>query len=482
MDDLVFASAVELAARIADRDVSSVEVIDAHLAQIERHNEAINAVVTLDGERARARALAADEALARGESWGPLHGVPFTIKDALATAGLRTTSGFPPLADHVPQADASVVARLRGAGGVLLGKTNLPPLAGGGSADNPIFGRTNNPWNLDRTPGGSSGGPAAALAAGMTPLDIGSDAAGSLRIPAAFCGVYALKPTQSLVPLTGHIPPPPPMQAAQLLRYGPVLGPLTRSVADLALVLAIIAGPDGADWSVPPVPLTPAPQRPLQQRRFLWTDDFGGMPITSELRTGLSQLVASLEQFGCHVEELAPERVDMVQAWETYGALWQAQLGSGQPEDPESAGATDPVADDDAFLRGMASGVNASLHHFGALLQQRDALIEDVETALQGFDALICPVVGTEALPHAPLGEPFVVDGHRVPYWGGLQAYCGPFNLTGHPALALPLSLSSDGLPIGVQLVGHRWGDMDLLAVGEQISEVLGPFRRPPGY
>lgn len=479
MSDLAYASASDLAARIRGRDVSSVEVLDAFLHQIARHNEAVNAVITMDTERARNHARAADDALARGELWGPLHGVPFTIKDALATAGVRTTSGFPPLADYVPTTDATVVARLRGAGGILLGKTKVPTMASGGLSDNPLFGRTNNPWHLDHTPGGSSGGAAAALAAGMTPLDVGSDAAGSLRIPAHFCGVVALKPTQHRIPLTGHIPPPPPMSAAQLLRYGPVLGPLARTVADLQLALQVMAGPDGIDWAVPPVPVTQGRQRAVEQLRFRWSDSFGGMRISADTRAALLDLVRSLEQLGCDVEQLTAEQVDMVQAWETYGALWQAQTGIGQPADE---GLRDAVHGEDAFLRGMAQGVQATLELFCTLLQRRDQLIADVELALDGWDALLCPVVGTPALGHVPIGEPFVVDGEHVPYWAGLQAYCGPFNLTGHPAVVLPLALSTNGLPIGVQLVGRLWSEPDLLVVAQQVADVIGAFRRPPGY
>ncbi len=199
MNDLVFCSAHDLAFKMRERSVSASEVVDAFMAQIVRHNPTVNAIVTLDEERARLRAKEADTALAHGELWGPLHGVPFTLKDVLETEGVRTTSGFPPLGDYIPTVDAPVVARLRQAGGILLGKTNLPTLAGGNLTDNPIFGRTNNPWDLERTPGGSSGGSAAALAAGMTPLDVGSDAGGSVRLPAHCCGVYALKPTEHRV-------------------------------------------------------------------------------------------------------------------------------------------------------------------------------------------------------------------------------------------------------------------------------------------
>ncbi|HET7095467.1 MAG TPA: amidase family protein, partial [Thermomicrobiales bacterium] len=204
-----FASATALVAALARRDVSSRELLEAHLRRVERHNPALNAVVTLDAERALAAATNADAAIARGEPTGPLHGLPVTVKDSLETAGLRTTSGAPSLADHVPARDAEAVARLRAAGAIVFGKTNLPTFAGDAQTYNDLFGVTNNPWDLTRTPGGSSGGSAAAIAAGLSPLELGSDIGGSLRIPAHFCGVYTLKPTHGIVPLHGHIPPPP---------------------------------------------------------------------------------------------------------------------------------------------------------------------------------------------------------------------------------------------------------------------------------
>src|SRR4051794_5186167 len=265
IDNLNFASATTLAAAVRERHVSAAEVLQAHLVQIERHNPALNAIVTLDIDGARERARAADAALARGELWGPLHGVPVTLKDCHTTAGLRTTAGYPPLSDYIPTEDGTVAARLRRAGAMIIGKTNVPTLAMDPQTDNPIFGRTNNPWNLERTPGGSSGGAAAALAAGMTPLEVGSDIGGSIRNPSHFCGVCGLKPTDNRVPVTGHIPGLP--DVPRWTRVLNVVGPMARTVEDLQLAFQILAGPDGHDTEVPPVPVRTVDCPPLSALR-----------------------------------------------------------------------------------------------------------------------------------------------------------------------------------------------------------------------
>src|SRR5512133_3029032 len=277
---IIFVSTMQLAAAIRARDVSAVEALEARLAQIERHNPALNAVVTIDAERARERARQADEALSRGVVWGPLHGVPFTLKDAHSTAGVRTTTGFPPL-DHVPQEDGTVAARLKAAGGVLIGKTNVAAMLADFQTSNSIFGRTNNPWNVERTPGGSSGGAAAALAAGMTPFEIGSDLSGSIRIPAHFCGLFALKPTEQRVSLDGMIPGLPPPRSVRIMSC---IGPIARSVEDLALLFPIIAGPDGRDTEVEPVPVGEVPDLRIKDLRIALAPTFPGLPAAAEIR------------------------------------------------------------------------------------------------------------------------------------------------------------------------------------------------------
>ena len=482
MDNIVFSTVQELAMVIRQRQISAAEVLEAYLAQIARHNPALNAIVTLDEERARARAKEADTLLARGEIWGPLHGVPITIKDAIETAGLRTTGGFPPLADYVPSVDAPVVARLRAAGAIIMGKSNLPVLSADYRADNPIFGRTNNPWDLERTPGGSTGGGAAALAAGLTPLSIGSDLAASVRNPSHYCGVYALKPTEHRVPLTGHIPETPGMMRG--VRHMNTIGPLARSVGDLMLALRLIAGPDGSEWEVPPVPLDPAPDLPLDRLNIAWTDDFGGVPVTNDTRVALTKLTNELTQLGCSVVRRTPEGFDFTTAWETWGEIVLAERGATAPErSAERVMALGARLDSEvAMYRGMARGASATIQQYTESLSKRDALITALESFFGRWDAFLCPVTVGPAIPHLPFGTPIDVDGRQVHYLMAGTAYTCPFNLTGHPAVVLPLACSAEGLPIGLQVVGRRWGEMQLLAIAARLALVIGPFQRPPGY
>lgn len=458
MQDIIFSTATELAEAICERQVSAMEVLEAHLAHIAKHNPPLNAIVTLDAERARQRAKAADAALACGETWGPLHGVPLTLKDVHAVAGMRTTAGFEPLADYVPPEDGSAAARLISAGAIIMGKTNMPVMAGDFQSQNPIFGRTNNPWNTDRTPGGSSGGAGAAVAAGLVPLDIGSDIGGSIRIPAHFCGVYGLKPTEHRVSLVGHIPGlPGSPRAARIMA---VIGPLARHIDDLELAFRIIAGPDGRDTDLPPVPLKFEDSPPFQGLRIAWTSTFPGAPAAEEIREAIGSLAAELARLGSRVEERLPE-VDFIQQRALFWELVDYVITVFQPQ-PESA-------------------VPISLASYLKALDKRDSFIMAWEHFFDNWDALLCPVAMTTAFEHRPPETPFIIDGEQVPYWGMIN-HCCPFNLTGHPVIVVPLAQDRNGLPIGVQIVGRRWSEERLLAIAKTLSQVTGGFRRPPGY
>lgn len=456
--DLIFTSVKQLASKIRAGHTSASGVLEAHLSQIEAHNPPLNAIVTLDVEGARQRAREADEALARGELWGPLHGVPFTLKDCHSTAGMRTTAGHPPLADHVPDRDGTVSNRLKAAGGILLGKTNVSQLLVDIQSDNPIFGPTNNPWRLDRTPGGSSGGAAAAVASGMVPFDIGSDIGGSIRIPAHFCGLFGLKPTENRVPSTGHIPGPP--GAPRAVRLLASVGPLARSVADLALLFQIITGPDGQDIETPPVPMDPAPPVDLSELRVAFASTFPGFPVSRAVANAVVDLARSLDPLCAVIEEAVPSNVE-----------FEGDLARARKLTTMVTEAFDPHVD----------VPSASLAEYLKTLHERDQSIAAWERFFEEWDVLLCPASAVTAFPHCAMDSTLQLDGEPIDYWWA-NAHCKLFNYTGHPAVVLPYTFDADDLPVGTQVVGKRWEESRLLSIAEALSQVTGQFRRPPGY
>jgi amidase len=485
MSELVFLSASQLAKAIRKREVSVLEVLEVHLEHIARHNLALNAIVTLDKERALARAKEADEALQQGELWGVLHGVPFTVKDNFETAGLLTTCSYQPLINYIPQKDASVITCLRSAGAIILGKTNIPRLAADIQTKSPLFGRANNPWNLNCTPGGSTGGGAAAVAAGLSPLEIANDSAGSIRIPAHFCGVFGLKPTEHRVSMAGQIPPLP--GRSRSLRHLQVAGAIARSVEDLRLCLSLIEGPDLRQWEIPPITEAFLKPRPLREYRFAWTNDFNGVPITSSTRAALELLAHKLTQLGCKVERLNPPGFDFTQAWETFGEIAATELYAKESPlalflwkilslFPSSIIPGGPIA------RGSVRGAGLSMRINSTALMRRDDLITVMDRFFDNWDAWLCPVSPTSAFTHRWTGKLIDVDGQNLSYLMAACAYTSVLNLTGNPVVVLPVGQTEEGLPIGVQLVGRRWRDMDLLNIAEKLTEVTGSFQRPPGY
>jgi amidase len=454
--DVLFTSATHLAAAIRRRDVSAAELLEAHLAQITVHNPALQAVATLDADGAQQRARDADVALAGGELWGPLHGIPFTLKDAFATAGVRTTTGAPFL-DHVPAHDSTVAARLKAAGGVLMGKTNVATMLGDpAQSANPLFGHTNNPWDITRTPGGSSGGAAAAVAAGMTPFDVGTDLSGSIRIPAHFCGVYGLKPTEHRVSLDGLIPGLPPPRSVRIMSC---IGPIARTVEDLRLVYQLIAGPDGRDTEVPPVPVDEPPELVLAGLRIAVAPTLPGVPTARAIRAAVHQLGQQLQDTGAVVDEVRLPTSEVMDDLMRAGALIGLMVGAGEPSAEEAP---------------------PSLAQYFELLHHRDQAIYTWEQFFAEWDVLLCPAAMTTAFPHCAPGAPLDVDGQEEDYWA-VSGHTTLFNYTGHPALVVPYTRDGQGLPIGVQLVGKRWGEARLLAIAQALAAVTGPVRRPPG-
>ena len=491
MADLAFLPAYQLAQMLRDRTLSSIELLDDYLAQIAQHNDQLNAICTLNEEKARIRAQEADEALARGENWGALHGVPITIKDFFETEGLRTTAGYLPLKNYVPDQDATVVARLRAAGAILIGKTNPSDVNGTYQGINDIFPRVNNPWNLDYTTGGSSSGCAAAIAAGFSAIDVGSDIAGSIRQPAHFCGIYGLKPTDRRVSLAGHILEVPGQPAC--IRQMLVPGPLARSVEDLRLCFGLIAGSDPRQPDVPPVSTHLAEHRPLSELRIAWADDFR-VPVAADIQKTLRTVVAKLATAGAMVENWAPASFNWTAAQSLYNRMAIYTFRYAQPLTPTAIGKSIKIlwresTQGDPALRQLINPLQAlkefsslSLQGYYEALTERDRFTAQLDQALEKWDAWLVPVAATSAFTHRADWSAIDIDGRSYPYSAANGAYTMPFNLTGHPAVVIPVGQTQADLPIGLQIVGKRWCEMELLAIAQQIDQVVGGFQRPPGY
>ncbi len=491
---IVFLSASDLAVAIRTGTFSSFEVVSAHINHIHKYNPDLNAIIFIDEQAALKRAGEADKALANGENWGPLHGVPVSIKDHFAVKNMRITNAFLPLADQVTNFDATVVKRLKDAGAIILGITNMPVMAMDVQTFNPIYGRTNNPWDLTRTPGGSTGGGAAAVATGMSPLTIGSDLAGSIRIPAAFCGVYGIKTTENLISGYGIFPGCEDFTGGikkRSIRSMASMGPLARSIKDLKLCLPIIAGPDGYDAMVPAVNMTAKPKPGYKQLHIAWSDNFGDVPVSADTREVLKQFMDKLADKGCTIKKINPPNFDFTKVWETWGKMVDLQININLPTTSR-------------FFMYALGGIQrskspllqmvypATYDKFIEECSKREILIARLEQFLMQWDVFICPVATQPAYKHHEpdniifgyniYDDPIPVDSHELNYWTANTAYTSPFNTTGHPAVTIPAGYSKEGMPIGVQIVGRRWHDMQLLDIAEMIDAVAGDYKEPPGY
>ncbi|WP_044292510.1 amidase [Rivularia sp. PCC 7116] len=489
MNELIFKPAYQLARMIKERQVSSVEVLEAYLNQISRHNSKLNAICTLN-ENALETAKQADEALAKGKNWGLLHGVPITIKDNFETKGLLTTAGYEPFKNYIPTEDATTVARLRQAGAIIIGKTSPSQLAGDYQGINDIFPLVNNPWNLEYTPGGSTSGGAAALAAGFSPLELASDIGGSIRQPAHFCGLYGLKPTDRRVPTTGHIGDTTNMDF-RCIRQMLVAGGLARSIEDLSLCIKIIAGADNRQPDIPPVPLDEVDEKSLDKLKIAWIDELPLYPVAREIKSAMQAARKKLADAGVNVESWIP-KYDFATAWEVFYAVATYNLMFIQGTDFKNLRqqmaflwreATEGVSE----LREISKVPNISLPIFMKkslqgyfeALTQRDNLIAQMDRELEQWDVWLCPVAMTTAFTHRAKGAAVEIDGRKVPYQMANGAYVVPFNLTGHPVVVVPIGFTQDGLPIGMQIVGKRWKEMELLNIAGKLDEIIGDFRLP---
>lgn len=465
-------SATEMAAMIRQRAISPIELIEAHLRRIEDLDPLLNAFECLDAKGALEQARAAQHAIADGRALGPLHGVPITIKSSIDVAGLPTPSGSRLRAGHVADADAPLVARLKAAGAIVLGNTNAPEMLMAYETDNLLQGRTNNPWALDRTSGGSSGGESAAIAAGLSAAGVGSDGGGSIRVPAHFTGICGLKPTPGRIPGTGHYPPP----VGPFALIG-VVGPMARTVADLKLMFEVMAGPDDGDSMSAPAPLRPVSESEMRALCVGYFEDDGHTPVTPETRAAVRAAAAALAEAGLRVEPFRPEGLDHARQlwWVFFGLAGGFVLGPALAGHEEELS---PILKE--FTGIVAAEPPLTADRLMSAWIARDELRARFLASMREFPVLVCPVCSIPAFRHGE--REWQVDGRAVRYLRDpdVFTYSQWFNLLGNPAVVVPVGRSPEGLPIGVQVVGRPYEEERVLAVTAEIEKRCGGWQAPP--
>jgi Asp-tRNA(Asn)/Glu-tRNA(Gln) amidotransferase A subunit family amidase len=468
MSELTFLSAVAMAEQIRNKELSPIELVEAHLSRIEKLNPQLNAFVQVDAEGAIRQARAAEAAVVHREKLGPLHGVPVSIKSSMEVAGMRCEAGSKLRAGFVAARDAPLVSRLRNAGAIILGTTNAPELLMAWETDNLLYGRTNNPWDLSRTSGGSSGGEAAAIAAGCSAGGVGSDGGGSIRVPAHFSGICGLKPTPGRIPATGHFP----TSVGPFALLG-VVGPMARTVADLKVLFEVMQGPDDGDTSAAPVPVRWPDRDDLKKFRIGYFEDDGRTPVTAETSAAVRAAAAALKRAGFAVEPFRPEGLEQARQlwWQFFG------IAGGMLLRPMSSGRESDLS---PILKQHLSRVAAEPSHTGQTLLdtwiRRDVLRMEIFSQMREYPILLCPVASIPAFRHGE--RSWNIDGQTVEYLDA-WSYTEWFNLLGTPAVAIPFGRSNEGLPIGVQIVARPWEEELVLAVAAELEAQRGAWQAP---
>ncbi len=473
MSDLTFLPAVTMAQQIREKKLSPVELAEAHLAKIERLNPKLNAFVHVDPDRVRREARAAEDAVKKGRALGPLHGVPISIKSSMELAGYRCESGTRLRAGFMATQDAPLVARLRSAGAIVLGVTNTPEFLMAWETDNLLYGRTNSPWDLERTPGGSSGGEAAAIAAGMSAGGVGSDGGGSIRVPAHFSGICGLKPTPGRIPSTGHFP----ASGGPFALIG-VVGPMARTVADLEALFEVMQGPDDGDSCSAPVPLRWPGVQEVKKLRIGYFEDDGRTPVTAETRRAVQTAAEALQRAGFQVEPFRPEGLEEArQLWKKFfvkmAGMLIGPMFHGREQDQS------PILKQ--FLEWSSAEPDLTGESLLDAWIRRDAARADFLVQMRKYPILLCSVAAISAFRHGE--RSWKIEGKTVEYLDA-WSYTEWFNLLGNPAAVVPVSLSasgeSEGLPIGVQIVGRPWEEEQVLAVARVLERECEAWKIPP--
>ena len=482
-----FATATEMLAALRTKRVSAVELLDLHVRRITSHNPALNAIVEPDFERAKTQAQAADEQRARGDD-GPLLGLPMTLKESINVRGLRTTAGMEHWKDFRSEHDAPVTTRVKAAGAVIMAKTNVPQMLADWQSTNPVYGRTNNPWNVTRTPGGSTGGGAAALAAGLTPLEFGSDIGGSIRVPAAFCGVYGHRPSETAMPRSGQFPMPPMPNAAVVMG---VQGPMARSAADLELALDVAAGAEVGEDVAWRLTLPPARRERLADFRVAVLPSLDWMPMDAEIAGALDGVASRLSGLGCKVQVTQPEILgDHREHYALYLTLLAAITSVRVPAEQRAARLAVARTRDDEWSRASQRGIESGAPEYVAWIGQRERYRAAWRAFFRDWDVLLMPTFFAPAYPHwdkpwpgTPESIRKTTDVNGKPVLEELGLFWASVaTLSGQPATAFPAGLTRGGLPIGLQAVGPYLEDRTPIRFAAFVGAEVGGFTRPRGY
>ncbi|MBS1622241.1 MAG: amidase [Bacteroidetes bacterium] len=484
----IYKSATELAGLIREGKATSTDIVKEHLGQIHDHNDKLNALISIFAEEALQQAELCDREAMEGKFRGPLHGVPVTVKEQFWMKGKRCTVNFKMFKDFVASEDAVIVKRIKNSGAIILGQTNVPRMLIDYQVAGDIYPEGKNPYNTDYSPGGSTGGGAAALAAGFTTLELGEDFGGSVRVPANFCGLYGLKPTEKTVPFHGN--GPLSNNTNSFLMHMIQAGPLARSVDDVELLWNIIKGPDESDRNIPDINWQPSSGKSLADYKIAWTDSWPGFETSTQISKLIQSLAITLKTLGCIIEKKIPDNTIHQESLETFVGLFPYIIVQGTPRLARSLIKLELYG---KFLKGikkelphlvkiMNQAFKFNVNHYGKMILQRSLITQRWEHFFNDFDFLICPVAFGPSYKRCKLGTKLHYDGKEMIYLNYAWPYVACFNASGNPSLTIPLGLGEEGLPLGVQIVGKYWSEPELFNFSKKVAALTRGFIKPNGY
>lgn len=488
MNQFIYKSAIELAALIREGKATSTEIVSAHLDQIKKYNGQLNALISIFEEEALQEAALCDQEAALGKFRGPMHGVPITVKEQLWIKGKHSNTNFKMLKDFVAPENAVIVNRIKDSGAIILGQTNVPKNLTDYQVNGDLYPEGKNPYNTDYTPGGSTGGGAAALSAGLTPLELGGDFGGSIRVPSNYCGLYGLKPTEYTVPLNGGMPMP--KNSKTYLMHMVQFGPLARNVDDLEMLWKIIVGTDESERSVADINWRVPTKNDWSEYKIAWTDGWPGYECSSQIVESINNLVQNQKANGCNAEKKIPDNDLHKESVKTWLSIAPYVIAQGAPwivrvfiKMQLNNGLLKGVKKDYPYLiEAMNKAFKMDVNYYAEALLNRSKVTQRWEEFFDNYDFLICPVSFGPAYKRCKIGSKLNYDGKEMIYTNYAFPYVACFNASGNPSITIPLGLGKEGLPLGVQIVGKYWSEPSLIYFARKIAGITDGFVKPQGY